>query len=67
MGHSPRIDFLRLIREHAEDTDRTLPELFEAAGVALSQWYRWKAGETSPTVATVELILAVKPKRRASA
>lgn len=60
-GSAP--DFVRAIEAKAERTGYTVGELLAEAGVAPSTWRRWKARKNSPTLTTLERIMAVPPKR----
>lgn len=56
------MDYIKLIKDKARASGLTVPELFDRAGIARSQWSRWQRGETAPRLATLEKILEAKPR-----
>jgi predicted transcriptional regulator len=56
-----KAQILRDIRAHAHKCGYTLEGLFRAASVSYTNWGRWEKDETSPTISTVNKLLAVPP------
>jgi len=51
------------IKQRAKLVGLSLPDLCREAGIALSTWYRWRAGQHSPNIENYQRLVAIVTER----